>query len=115
MTQCTLAVLEAGEHDLFLAYHGEYDDTLHATSPFDQRAIQAARKHIAAFVELAQAAVRGWQRYNRTLLWAPDHGVHTDPVTGREDHGEDSAEDMEVVHFYGFYKSKAYDSGSFLR
>jgi hypothetical protein len=94
-------LIEADRHDLVLAYHQEYDDRLHETEPFAPRAFLAARAHIDSFVKLSAAIDEHWSSHARAILFAPDHGAHCDPVTGRGDHGEDSAEDMEVGHFYG--------------
>jgi hypothetical protein len=106
VTERAISLLNADRHDFILAYHQEYDDTMHATSPFDEDAIQAARNHIAGFVEMARAFDRYWSPYHRIIVFAPDHGAHSDPTTGRGSHGEDIPEDMELVHFYGFRKGK---------
>ena len=66
-----------------LAYHQEYDDTMHATTPFDEKAIQAAKSNIAGFIEMAKAFDEYWSSHNRVITFAPDHGAHVNPSTGK--------------------------------
>jgi hypothetical protein len=101
VTARAVALIEEDRHDLVLAYHQEYDDRLHETEPFAPRAFLAARAHIGAFATLSEAIDRHWAVHPRAILFTPDHGAHRDPASGRGDHGEDSAEDMNVSHFYG--------------
>ena len=105
VTQRVLSLLAADQHDIIVAYHQEYDDLMHETSPFDERALLAAANHVAAFAQLAEAFDRAWSRYHRAILFAPDHGAHVDPLTGRGTHGQDIPEDMEVVHFWGLRRA----------
>jgi hypothetical protein len=102
VTARALALIEADEHDFILAYHQEYDDLLHETTPFSDSAILAFRHHVAAFRELVEAADKYWLRYDRAMVFAPDHGAHLDPETMTGAHGEDIPEDMELTHFYSF-------------
>jgi len=95
------ALLAEDAHDLIVAYHQEYDDSLHAGTPFSQAALAAARRHAAAFGEQAGAAAQRWDGRAWALLFAPDHGAHLDPATGGGTHGLDIPEDMEVSHFWG--------------
>jgi hypothetical protein len=101
VTARALALIEGNRHDLVLAYHQAYDDLLHASGPSAPRAFLAARAHVDAFVGLCSATDSHWAAHSRVVVFAPDHGAHRDPVTGRGDHGDDSPEDMEVGHFYG--------------
>ncbi|MDI6739578.1 MAG: hypothetical protein QME74_04355 [Candidatus Edwardsbacteria bacterium] len=34
------------------------------------------------------------------LIFAPDHGAHLDPATGKGVHGDDIPEDMLVTRFF---------------
>ncbi len=102
----TLALLAEDKHDLIVAYHERYDDLLHKTGPYDEQAIAAAEGHVADFVRLAEAFDAAWGRHDRAIVFAPDHGAHTDPVTGRGVHGEDIPDDMEVVHYFGLRRGE---------
>ncbi len=97
-------LLDDNDYDFILAYHQEYDDALHATSPESEQALKALDNHISSFTEIAEKADNIWKGYNRTFLFAPDHGAHLDPDTQRGDHNQDIAEDMNVEHFFGFAK-----------
>jgi predicted AlkP superfamily pyrophosphatase or phosphodiesterase len=105
VTQRTEALIAEDGHDVVLAYLQEYDDTLHRTTPFSLDALQAMRNNIAAFDRLASTVHRAWTKYNRALLFCPDHGGHIDTNTGRGTHGAACAEDLEVVHFFGLHPS----------
>jgi predicted AlkP superfamily pyrophosphatase or phosphodiesterase len=101
VTQTTLRLLQADCHDFVLAYHQEYDDTLHRTTPQSTEAIAAMQRHVAAFLQLSHAVARSWKTRHRMVGFVPDHGGHIDPATGRGTHGTDTPEDMDVQHFYG--------------
>jgi hypothetical protein len=103
VTTRTLQLLEEDRHDFVLAYHQEYDDTLHRTTPGSPEAVEALRNHVHAFVQLARAAAEFWAPYPRVLGFVPDHGAHVDPHTGKGTHGLDIPEDMDVRHFYGVF------------
>jgi hypothetical protein len=95
-------VLGEDRHDLVVVYQQEYDDLLHETGPFSDACLRAAAKHVGAFEAVAEAAAHAWRRRGRAVVFAPDHGAHFDPQTGRGDHGLDIAEDMDVFHWYGW-------------
>ena len=101
VTARAISLLEAGGHDFIVAYHQEYDDTMHRHGPFAAEAVQAAKNNIAAFVEIARAFDTHWARYNRIIAFTPDHGAHLDITTGRGAHGDDIPNDMELTHFFG--------------
>lgn len=101
VTARALALLEQGEHDFILAYHQEYDDTLHRTTPFCDAALAAARRHVAAFAELADAARKCWRDHCYAVAFTPDHGAHVDADTGRGTHGSDLPDDLDVWHYWG--------------
>ena len=101
VTERTIELVTANEHDFVLAYHQEYDDTLHRTTPRAPQAIEAMERHVASFVRLAQAVEDEWGSLDRLLGFVPDHGGHVDPATGLGTHGIDTPEDMDVLHFYG--------------
>jgi len=43
------------------------------------------------------------------LVFAPDHGAHIDPSSGKGDHGLDIPEDMELFHCYGIHTANLRD------
>jgi hypothetical protein len=104
VTGRALSLIAGGDHDLVLAYHQEYDDVMHGSTPFSDEALNAAGNHVESFLRLCGAVERHWAAFNRVVLFAPDHGVHTDAVTCRGNHGDDIPEDMDVFHFWGFGK-----------
>jgi len=101
VTEHALRLIEADGHDLVIAYHQGYDDTLHKKGLRSAEALAGIERHVAAFGRLVEACHSGWSRHSRTVLFAPDHGAHVDKATGTGDHGEDIPEDMEVTHFAG--------------
>jgi hypothetical protein len=46
------------------------------------------------------------KRSNRLVVFAPDHGAHLDPETGKGSHGLDIYEDMVIRSFWGIYPSQ---------
>jgi hypothetical protein len=105
VTDRVLKLIQANRHEFILAYHQEYDDVLHETTPSGPEAMDALTSHIKSFDTLAGATKLHWKQHNRAVMFAPDHGAHVDPATGRGTHGEDIPEDMKVIHFFGFYRS----------
>ena len=101
VTRRVVSLLSKDQHSFILVYHQEYDDQMHATAPFDPRAIQAARNNMSAFVDIAEAFDTYWSNHDRIIVFAPDHGAHLDPAIGKGSHGADIREDMELKHFYG--------------
>lgn len=95
------ALLEENAHDVVLAYLQEYDDTLHRTTPFSHAALQAMRNNIAMFDQLSTVCDSAWGRFDRAILFCPDHGGHIEPETGRGTHGLSIPADLEVLHFFG--------------
>lgn len=97
-----LELIAAGAHDCILVYHQEYDDLLHATDPWNDAALAAVKRHVRSFEELTAAFDKKWGGMPRAALFAPDHGAHIDPATGKGTHGAGSGPDMEVAHFWKF-------------
>ena len=106
VTTRALATLSSNIHDLVVVYHQEYDDLLHQTHPYSDNCLAAAERHVASFRVLSQAARDAWQsRYRYAIIFAPDHGCHTNPETGKGDHSLDITEDMSVSHWYGVFST----------
>ncbi len=103
VTVRTHKLLNAGDYDCILSYHQEYDDILHASDPWNNSAIEAVKRHVKSFEELTFAFEKKWSSLPRAALFAPDHGAHTDPVTGKGAHGDDIPSDMDVIHFWKFH------------
>lgn len=101
VTRRTIEIIKSGRHDFIVAYHCEYDDTLHERTPYCPEAIQALSNHIDTFTLLAKTIDAFWQRNNRAVLFAPDHGSHIDPESGKGVHGNNIPEDMQVQHYFG--------------
>lgn len=106
VTERVLELIESKSHEFILAYHQEYDDVMHKTAPRSPQALDALKRHIKSFGIMTEAMEERWGQYNRAVLFAPDHGTHIDPTTGKGTHGEAISEDLEVVHFFGFHQSK---------
>jgi hypothetical protein len=97
-------LLKSDQHDVIVAYHQEYDDTLHATTIESERSMAAARHHVADFVRLCEAFNDHWKRYDRLIVFAPDHGGHDEQITGHGAHGDDIPEDMLVTNFFAAHR-----------
>ncbi len=112
VTRRVLRLLEEDNHDLILAYHQEYDDAMHASTPRSPEALEAFKRHLGSFITLADAFNYRHEDSNRAVAFLPDHGTHVDPETGRGSHGTDSPEDMEVRHFWGIGRGKRRSPGN---
>jgi hypothetical protein len=107
VTRRALTLLAADRHDVIVAYHQEYDDTLHRLSSRCPEALAAANRHVDSFAELAAAARSSWGRRPGLIWFAPDHGAHE--VDGKGTHGDDIPEDMEVTHFVALGRAEVND------
>lgn len=97
--ELTLELIAKDEYDLIVCYMADYDHQMHYLGPFSPEA--AAQAHLAAkrFKALQEAMDKYWKKYNRTLVFVPDHGGHyTDETHGG--HGSDLPDDMLVSHYY---------------
>lgn len=101
VTERTISLITSGNYDFIVAYQQGYDDALHDTEPESGEALEAMANHIASFVEIAGVVERNWERYTSLIAFAPDHGAHVDPATGKGTHGEDIPEDMNLMHLFG--------------
>ncbi|MDH3583198.1 MAG: hypothetical protein OER86_03185 [Phycisphaerae bacterium] len=104
--QRALELFPADRHDVIVAYQQEYDDTLHVTEPYSAACLEAVANHVDSFNTLAAATARHWQDHHHAVIFAPDHGAHTDPETGRGDHGLNIPDDMLLYHWYGVWAGK---------
>ena len=99
----TLEVIRGDEYDAIVAYQADYDDNLHQSEPFSEICIQALVQHIQDFKRIAEVANMHWKDKGHVVAFAPDHGAHINPSTGKGDHGLDIPEDMDIFHCYGIY------------
>ena len=60
VTKKVIELLKADEHDVIVAYHQEYDDTLHKTELYSKDAIEALKNHINSFAKIADFFDRCW-------------------------------------------------------
>ncbi len=106
VTSRAVELLKQDQHDLIIVYHQEYDDLLHETTPVSPRAIIAMNNHIESFIELGNAFNKFWKKYNRLILFTPDHGAHISREDGRGTHGNNIPEDMVIRHYYNVEKGE---------
>lgn len=99
VTGQALELLKLNLHDVLVVYHSEYDDTLHATEPFSEKALLALARHTETWELLVRKCQEAWQK-EFLLAFTPDHGAHFDSKLGVGDHGADIPEDMLLRHYY---------------
>ena len=104
-TEKGLELIAGNQYDVVVVYNQEYDDMIHDTKPESPEAMAALKKHVAAFKALTDAVKEHWSDSDSLVVWATDHGVHTD-WDGHGNHGEFREEDINVMHFYGAYPKK---------
>ncbi len=98
VTGRAIQLLNAGAHDVIIAYLQGYDDTMHKLGPLCAAGLAAVALRVEYFRAMRQAFDVAWAAYDRVLAVLPDHGAHATPTGG--DHGEDIPQDMLVHHFY---------------
>ena len=97
--ELTLELMQKDEYDLIVCYMTNYDHQMHLHGPFSEEATEQAHLAAERFKGLQEAVDRYWSKYNRMLVFVPDHGGHyTDETHGG--HGSDLVEDMIVNHYY---------------
>ncbi len=102
--QTAQRLLLEDDYDFIVLYFGSYDSASHHNGPWSETAVNEMKRAIAYFEEVNQTVEKVWKQYNRTLVWAPDHGNHQiDELTGG--HGENIPDDMIVNHFYRVRKA----------
>ena len=95
----TLRLIQEDEYDLIVCYMTNYDHQMHLHGPFSPEAAEQAHLAAVRFRELQKTMDAYWAKYNRVLVFVPDHGGHaTDETHGG--HGSDLPDDMIVNHFY---------------
>lgn len=97
-----LELIEKDVYDFLCVYHMDYDDAIHDTTPESERSLAALDRHNASFAALSDAVKKYWAQYDTLIAYCPDHGVHK-TIMGVGDHFADIPEDMNMIHFWGFY------------
>ena len=96
-------LIRQGDYEVVVVYNQEYDDVMHRTFPESEESLQALKNHIASFDRLCAAAEKSWETEDSLVVWATDHGIHTNE-NGHGTHGSDLEEDLNIMHFFGAWK-----------
>lgn len=97
------SVINENRHDIVLCYNANYDSTMHRYGPEAEISLAQLDHNACAFASLAETAGKAWSAYRSVFCFLPDHGCHE--IDGNlGSHGLDMAEDMNIIHFYGFRK-----------
>ena len=101
----TRKLLEDSDYDVIISYYMDYDDLSHKFGPHAKKPVNALETGVQYFETLVSDVDKYWKDFDRTVIWAPDHGNHViDETSGG--HGSNIPEDMVVNHFYRI-RSKA--------
>ena len=101
----TRKLLEDSDYDVIISYYMDYDDLSHKFGPHAEKPVNALETGVQYFETLVSDVDKYWKDFDRTVIWAPDHGNHViDETSGG--HGSNIPEDMVVNHFYRI-RSKA--------
>ena len=77
----------------------DYDALSHRNGPYAEVSVEALETGVQYFETLVADTEKYWKDFDRTVIWAPDHGNHViDETSGG--HGSNIPEDMVVNHFY---------------
>ncbi len=100
-----MQLIDEDKYDLLEVYNGNYDYMMHKNSPESELSINELKDNIKTFDTLTGEVKRKWAGHNTMIAFAPDHGCHgIDGNSGS--HGLETEEDMNIMHFYGFYASR---------
>ena len=95
----TRKLLEDSDYDVIVSYYMDYDYFSHKCGPYAEKPVNALETGVQYFETLVSDVDKYWAKYDRTVIWAPDHGNHIiDETSGG--HGSNIQEDMVVNHFY---------------
>lgn len=98
-----LRVIQQDQHDIVVVYNGNYDATMHRWGPEAEESLAQLEHNARSFETLSRAAMNTWKGKPSMAAYLPDHGCHEiDSNLGS--HGLDMPEDMNIVHFYNFFK-----------
>lgn len=96
---CAMELMKKDAYDLIVCYMTKYDSAMHHHGPFSAEAAAEAKKAAERYVAFTQKADEYWEKYNRAVVFVPDHGGHLVNENNGA-HGTDTAEDMLVNHYY---------------
>lgn len=99
-----LEILATQDYDFIVAYQKDYDAVMQKTTPRSSEAIFALKRILIGFNTLSSVFINRYKDKNRLIGFFPDHGAHLNVITGKGVHGTDNPDDIEVLHFWGFYK-----------
>ena len=99
--ETAIRLLGEDKYDAITLYNGSYDSTMHRSGVESEAALSVLQQNAVDFDRVVTAAKKVWAGRNALFGWVTDHGAHDDEVSGRGSHGQDIAEDMNVVHFWG--------------
>lgn len=95
----TRKLLEDSDYDVIVSYYMDYDALSHKNGPYADVSVDALETGVKYFETLVADVDKYWANFDRTVIWAPDHGNHViDETSGG--HGTNTPEDMVVNHFY---------------
>ena len=95
----TERLIEEDEYDVVVSYTWQFDHFGHYNGPDSPESLAALKFVVETFESLVGRTEKYWKKYDRAVIFAPDHGNHqVDEKTGS--HGKDIPEDMLVNHFY---------------
>ena len=92
-------LLANDDYDMIVCYSTDYDHLSHCSGCDSETSVTALKNCVQYFEDFAGLIDKYWAKYNRTLVWAPDHGNHPISETSGT-HGTNTPEDMLVNHYY---------------
>ncbi len=102
----TRKLISDSDYDVIISYFMDYDHLSHRHGPYADEPVAALETAVQYFETLVADADKYWANFDRTVVWAPDHGNHIiDETSGG--HGTNIPEDMVVNHFYRIRSKEA--------
>ncbi len=96
-------IIRENRHDIVVVYNGNYDATMHRWGPESPEALAELDHNAHAYEALAAVARESWAGIPAMTAFLPDHGCHE--IDGQlGSHGLDMPEDMDIIHFYDFFR-----------
>lgn len=102
----------ADTYDVLCVYTFMFDTLNHRHGPYAKETVDALYTQGVYFDTLVSCAKRNWKKHNILFTFSPDHGVHLAPegtlnTKGKPikgNHGTDSSQDLNILHFVGVAK-----------
>lgn len=105
VAQKAAELIKMDEHDFISVYTQSYDDAMHLTGTESEVALGAMKSQVNTFETIAGAIDEYYTKHQTLLCFCTDHGVHTNE-NGGGTHGDDSPEDLNIMHFFGIKPAK---------